>query len=172
MACRERIVTIVSVMLSGMAKRNGAMHVAKVSKKYVTKDGVSRESVAYLLRRTYRDGLSVKHETLANLSALPQETLEAVRVSLTGQMLVVPGQDLEVTGSRPHGHVAAVHAQAKALGLEAGHHHPVVGQHHAGRVPGRGRRHHRRGLRGDGLACRTPGRHRVQAGPHPPERAR
>jgi Transposase DDE domain len=93
------------------------MHVAKVSKKYVTKDGISRESVAYLLRRTYRDGVSVKHETLANLSALPEATLEAVRVSLTGQALVVPGQDLEVTGSRPHGHVAAVHAQAKALGL-------------------------------------------------------
>jgi hypothetical protein len=93
------------------------MHVAKVSKKYVTKDGVSRESVAYLLRRTYRDGVTVKHETLANLSALPEATLEAVRVSLTGQALVVPGQDLEVTGSRPHGHVAAVYAQAKALGL-------------------------------------------------------
>jgi Transposase DDE domain len=106
-------------MLSGMAKHTGSMHVAKVSKKYVTKDGVSRESVAYLLRRTYRDGVSVKHETLANLSALPQATLEAVRVSLTGQALVVPGQDLEVTGSRPHGHVAAVHAQAKALGLPA-----------------------------------------------------
>jgi hypothetical protein len=104
-------------MLCGMAKRTGAMHVAKVSKKYVTKDGISRESVAYLLRRTYRDGVTVKHETLANLSALPQATLEAVRVSLTGQALVVPGQDLEVTGSRPHGHVAAVHAQAKALGL-------------------------------------------------------
>jgi len=104
-------------MLFGMAKHTGAMHVAKVSKKYVTKDGVSRESVAYLLRRTYRDGVSVKHETLANLSALPQATLEAVRVSLTGQALIVPGQDLEVTGSRPHGHVAAVHAQAKALGL-------------------------------------------------------
>jgi len=85
----------------------------------VTKDGVSRESVAYLLRRTYRDGVRVKHQTLANLSALPQATLEAVRVSLTGQALVVPGQDLEVTGSLPHGHVAAVHAQAKALGLPA-----------------------------------------------------
>jgi hypothetical protein len=95
------------------------MHVAKVSKKYVTKDGISRESVAYLLRRTYRDGVTVKHETLANLSALPQATLEAIRVSLTGQALVVPGQDLEVTRSMPHGHVAAVHAQAKALGLPA-----------------------------------------------------
>jgi hypothetical protein len=100
-----------------MAMRTGAMHVAKVAKKYVTKDGASRESVAYLLRRTYRDGTKVRHETLANLSALPQATLEAVRVSLTGQALVVPGQDLEVTRALPHGHVAAVHAQAKALGL-------------------------------------------------------
>jgi hypothetical protein len=100
-----------------MAMRTGAMHVAKVAKKYVTKDGASRESVAYLLRRTYRDGTKVRHETLANLSALPQATLEAVRVSLTGQVLVVPGQDLEVTRALPHGHVAAVHAQAKALGL-------------------------------------------------------
>src|SRR5664280_1406808 len=100
-----------------MAIRTGAMHVAKVAKKYVTKDGASRESVAYLLRRTYRDGTKVRHETLANLSALPQATLEAVRVSLTGQVLVVPGQDLEVTRALPHGHVAAVHVQAKALGL-------------------------------------------------------
>jgi len=99
--------------------RTGAMHVAKVAKKYVTKDGASRESVAYLLRRTYRDGTKVRHETLANLSALPQATLEAVRVSLTGQALVVPGQDLEVTRALPHGHVAAIHAQAKALGLPA-----------------------------------------------------
>src|SRR5450756_2304530 len=56
MACRDRILTLCSVMLRGMAKRTGAMHVATVAKKYVTKDGVSRESVAYLLRRTYRDG--------------------------------------------------------------------------------------------------------------------
>jgi len=40
-----------------MVKRTGAMHVAKVAKKYVTKAGVSRESVSYLLRRTYRDGV-------------------------------------------------------------------------------------------------------------------
>src|SRR5664280_421173 len=119
MACRGTYLYRYLVILSGMAMRTGSMHVAKVAKKYVTKDGASRESVAYLLRRTYRDGTKVRHETLANLSALPQATLEAVRVSLTGQVLVVPGQDLEVTGSRPHGHVAAVHAQAKALGLPA-----------------------------------------------------
>jgi hypothetical protein len=107
------------MLLSGMAKRTGAMHVAKVSKKYVTKDGVSRESVAYLLRRTYRDGATVKHETLANLSPLPEAAIDALRAALAGKTLVVAGQGLEVTGSRPHGHVAAVHAQAKALGLPA-----------------------------------------------------
>src|SRR5450756_2368945 len=92
MACRGTYSYYCPVILSCMAMRTGAMHVAKVAKKYVTKDGASRESVAYLLRRTYRDGTKVRHETLANLSALPQATLEAVRVSLTGQALVVPGQ--------------------------------------------------------------------------------
>src|SRR5674476_1083029 len=134
-ACREPFLALRSVMLCGMAKRTGAMHVAKVSKKYVTKAGVSRESVAYLLRRTYRDGVTVRHETLANLSALPEATLEAVRVSLTGQSLVVPGRDLEVTRALPHGHVAAVHAQAKALGLPA-----PVGPAARAPWPGRGPR--------------------------------
>jgi len=93
------------------------MHVAKVSKKYVTQSG-PRESVSYLLRRTYRDGGKVKHETLANLSALPPATLQAVRASLTGQTLAAAaGAAAEVTRSRPHGHVAAVAAQATALGL-------------------------------------------------------
>src|SRR5674476_705885 len=112
-ACRDPFFAICSVILFGMAKRTGAMHVAKVAKKYVTKDGVSRESVAYLLRRTYRDGVSVKHETLANLTPLPQAAIDAVRASLAGKALVVAGEGLEVTGSLPHGHVAAVHAQAK-----------------------------------------------------------
>jgi len=101
-----------------MAKRAGAMHVAKVSKKYVTRSG-PRESVSYLLRRTYREGGKVKHETLANLSSLPEATVAAVRASLAGQVLVVAGQGVEVTRSLPHGHVAAVLAQAKALGLPA-----------------------------------------------------
>lgn len=105
-------------MFTGMAKRPGAMHVAKVAKKYVTRSG-PRESVSYLLRRTYRDGGKVKHETLANLSALPEATVEAVRASLAGQVLVPAGQGVEVTRSLPHGHVAAVHAQAKSLGLPA-----------------------------------------------------
>jgi len=94
------------------------MHVAKVSKKYMTRSGL-RESVSYLLRRTYRDGGKVRHETLANLSVLPAETIEVVRACLAGQALVVAGHGVEVIRSWPHGHVGAVHAQAKALGLPA-----------------------------------------------------
>jgi hypothetical protein len=105
-------------MLVPVTKRPGAMHVAKVSKKYATASG-PRESVSYLLRRTYREAGKVRHETLANLSALPEATVEAVRASLAGKTLVVPGEGLEVTRSLPHGHVAAVHAAAKSLGLPA-----------------------------------------------------
>ena len=103
--------------MSGMTKTSGAMHVAKITTKRVDKSGQPREYVSHLLRRTYRDGTSVKHETLANLTPLPQGAIDAVRASLAGKTLVVAGEGLEVTGSRPHGHVAAVHAQAKALGL-------------------------------------------------------
>jgi len=93
------------------------MHVAKITNRRVDKSGQPREYVSHLLRRTYRDGSKVKHETLANLSPLPDAAIEAVRAALAGKTLVVAGQGLEVTGSLPHGHVAAVHAQAKALGL-------------------------------------------------------
>jgi hypothetical protein len=101
----------------GMTKTSGAMHVAKITTKRVDKSGQPREYVSHLLRRTYRDGTRVKHETLANLSPLPDAAIEAVRAALAGKTLVVAGEGLEVTGSLPHGHVAAVHAQAKALGL-------------------------------------------------------
>jgi hypothetical protein len=104
-------------MMSGMTKTSGAMHVAKITTKRVDRSGQPREYVSHLLRRTYRDGTRVKHETLANLTPLPQAAIDAVRASLAGKTLVVAGEGLEVTGSLPHGHVAAVHAQAKALGL-------------------------------------------------------
>jgi hypothetical protein len=54
---------------------------------------------------------------LANLSAFPPATVEAVRAPLAGQRLVPAGDAAEVTRPRPHGHVAAVAAQATALGL-------------------------------------------------------
>src|SRR5450756_2635494 len=111
----------IAITLAGMTKTPGAMHVAKITNRRVDKSGQPREYVSHLLRRTYRDGSKVKHETLANLSPLPDAAIEAVRAALAGKTLVVAGQGLEVTGSLPHGHVAAVHAQAKALGLPGLH---------------------------------------------------
>jgi hypothetical protein len=72
-----------------------------------------------LVRRTYREAGKVKHETLANLSALPQEAVAAIEATLRGQHLVPAGDAVTVAGSLPHGHVAAVHAMAATLGLPA-----------------------------------------------------
>jgi hypothetical protein len=102
-----------------MATQSGAMHVARVVGRYTTRAGERREYVSHLLRRTYRAEGKVKHETLANLSPLPAPAIEAVRACLAGKTMLAAGQDLEVTRSLPHGHVAAVLAQAHALGLPA-----------------------------------------------------
>jgi Transposase DDE domain len=106
-------------MATGMTTQSGAMHVAKVVGRYTAKSGERGEYVSHLLRRTYRDGAKVRHETLANLSALPAPAIEAVRASLAAKTLVEAGDYLEVTRSLPHGHVAAVYNQAKSLGLPA-----------------------------------------------------
>jgi len=88
------------------------VHVARVVRKY--KD---TEYVSHLLRRTYREDGKVRHETLGNISSLPAEAIEVLRASLAGKRLVVAGEELEIVRSTPHGHVAAVWAEAKALGL-------------------------------------------------------
>ncbi|MGO9781123.1 MAG: IS1634 family transposase [Streptosporangiaceae bacterium] len=72
-----------------------------------------------LVRRTYRDGSKVRHETLANLSALPAEAVSAIEATLKGERLVPAGQAVTITGSLPHGHVAAAAAMAARLGLPA-----------------------------------------------------
>lgn len=97
-----------------MVRRSGAAHVARVVRKY--KD---REYVSFLLRRSYRDAGKVRHETLANLSALPAHAIEALRISLAGRRLVDAEEAFEITRSAPHGHVAAVWAMARKLGLPA-----------------------------------------------------
>ena len=102
-----------------MAATSGSMHVARVVGRYKTKSGEQREYVSQLLRRTFRQDGKVKHETLANLSPLPEPAIEAVRASLAGKALLVAGEDLQLMRSLPHGHVAAVLAQAQALGLPA-----------------------------------------------------
>ena len=50
------------------------MHVARIRSGYTDKEGQRREYESRYLRRTYRDGGKVRHETLANLSGLPEQT--------------------------------------------------------------------------------------------------
>jgi hypothetical protein len=76
-----------------------------------------KEYVSYLLRRTYREGGKVRHETLGNISALPEAAIAVLRQSLAGKALVVAGEGFDVERSLPHGHVAAVWAMARKLGL-------------------------------------------------------
>src|SRR5579872_6764536 len=102
-----------------MARRTGAMHVAKVVRKQRLASGQEREYRSYLLRRSYREGGQVKHETLANLSQLPVEQIELLSRSLKGETFVATGQAVQITRSVPHGHAAAVWAQARQLGLPA-----------------------------------------------------
>jgi hypothetical protein len=100
-----------------MARRLDAMHVARIPSRYVDRAGVERRYESVLLRRTFREDGKVKHETLANLSALPAEQVELVRRSLKGEAFVPADAACGVLRSLPHGHVAAVLAQARALGL-------------------------------------------------------
>jgi hypothetical protein len=102
-----------------MTARSSAMHVARNKRTYVAKSGERRVYESVLVRRTYRDGGKVRHETLANLSALPAEAAAAVEATLKGEHLVPAGQAVTITRSVPHGHVAAVAAMAAKLGLPA-----------------------------------------------------
>ncbi len=106
-------------MMQVMVARGGAMHVARNRRTYVAKSGEQRVYESVLVRRTYRDGGKVRHETLANLSALPAEAVSAIEATLKGERLVPAGQAVTITASAPHGHVAAVHAAAVKLGLPA-----------------------------------------------------
>ena len=153
-----------------MTRNGGKVHVVRVRKTgYVDKQGQPRDYSSAYLRRTYRDGGKVKNETVANLSALPDHVIDLIDAGLKGQQLVPAGQAVTITGSLPHGHVAAVHAMAKTAGparaarpagpapgpgpgadhlpggqarLQAGH-PGLVGRHHPGRRPGRGGGQHR-----------------------------
>src|SRR5674476_1454985 len=93
------------------------MHVSTTRRHYVGKDGVERDYETHLLRRSVRDGAKVRNETLANLSHLPAEIIDAVRAGLAGKTLVIAGEGFELTRALPHGHLAAVSTMAKSLGL-------------------------------------------------------
>jgi len=95
-----------------MAARTGTAHVVTTVRKY--KDRVYR---THLLRRSYREGGSVKNETLGNLSHLPDDLVDIIRRALQGETFVPLGQAFEVLRSRAHGHVQAVTAAMQRLGF-------------------------------------------------------
>ena len=73
---------------------------------------------AYLLRESVRDGTRVRKRTLANLSALPLDQIEAIRRVLKGEKLGPVTDGLEVIGSQHHGHVDAVLTAMRRLGFD------------------------------------------------------
>jgi hypothetical protein len=106
-------------MIVGMAQQAAAMHVARIQSGYTDKQGRRRDYESRYLRRTYRDGGKVRHETLANLSGLPEQVVDAIEAALKGTALVPAAEAVTITASVPHGHVAAVHAMAVKVGLPA-----------------------------------------------------
>jgi hypothetical protein len=96
-----------------MAKRSGALHVATTSRRYKGK-----LYQTHLLRRTYRQGGKVKHQTVGNISHLPAELIDTIRQHLRGELPPTSPGGFEIVRSLPHGHVAAVLAALRQLGLE------------------------------------------------------
>src|SRR5437660_7623581 len=90
----------------------GAMHV--VTNRVRRGD---REYTSTLLRRSYREGGRVKKQTLANLSHLDAELIELIRGWLRGERYVDVHAAFKTERSLPAGHVNAVLAMARKLGL-------------------------------------------------------
>jgi Transposase DDE domain len=93
-------------------RQSGAMHVSTT-----TRRSGDREYTATLLRRSYRQDGKVKKETLANLSHLPVEAIDAIRRVLAGETLVAAGDAFEIERSLPAGHVNAALTMARRLDL-------------------------------------------------------
>jgi hypothetical protein len=81
------------------------------------RQGVHREYVTHLLRRSYREGAKVKNETLANLSHLPDEVIELIRGALQGRRYLDAEGAFAIERSLPAGHVQAALSMARRLQL-------------------------------------------------------
>lgn len=73
---------------------------------------------AILLRESWREGGKTRKRTIANLSKLPAEAVEAVRQILAGERLVSVDELFSIERSLPHGHVEAVMAMIRKLNLD------------------------------------------------------
>jgi hypothetical protein len=82
-----------------------------------TRRSGENEYKAVLLRRSYRQDGKVKKETLANLSHLPPEAIDAIRAVLRGETLINAQDAFEIERSLPAGHVTAALTMARRLEL-------------------------------------------------------
>jgi transposase len=73
----------------------------------------------YLLRRTFRVGAQVKHETLGNISHLPPHLIDLIRRALAGEKFLPAAQVFRIERNLPHGHVEAVLGAIHRLGLDS-----------------------------------------------------
>lgn len=74
---------------------------------------------AVLLRESFREGKKVRKRTLANLSSLSAEQVDAIRRALKGERLLPVCELFETTHSFHHGHVQAVRTAMRRLGFES-----------------------------------------------------
>ncbi|GBD54973.1 IS1634 family transposase [Microcystis aeruginosa NIES-298] len=88
---------------------------------YIEKVPNRNSPPAVLLRESYREGDQVKKRTLANLSKLPDDIIDNLKLALKGVTLSmnegIPNH-FEVIRSLPHGHVMAILETIKKLGLD------------------------------------------------------
>jgi len=90
---------------------------------YIERVPNRNSSPAVLLRESWREHGKTRKRTVGNLSSLPDETVEAVRSALRGDVvpaalaIAAPENSLEITDVRQHGHVAAIFAMIKRSGL-------------------------------------------------------
>lgn len=97
-----------------MPSRTGRVHVATTTRNYKGKLYQS-----HLLRRTFRVGAQVKHETLGNISHLPAQIIDLIRRSLAGEKFLPASEAFLVDRNLPHGHVQAVLGTIRLLGLDS-----------------------------------------------------
>ena len=96
-----------------MVKKLAAMHLDTIRRRHG-----DRVYESFLVRRSVREGKRVRKETVANISGLPAEAIEAVRRVLKGEALLTAAEAFRIERSLPHGHVAAVLGTLRSLGLE------------------------------------------------------
>ena len=95
-----------------MPSRSGAVHVATTKRIYKGKTYRS-----HLLRRTFRKDGKVLHETLGNLSHLPDDLIDVIRQRLKSRQPLADSGEFRIERSLPHGHVEAILQSINKLGL-------------------------------------------------------